>query len=94
VRLVTYDAGDGPRAGVLLDGEVAPVGASVRELLVSGSDIRSGDKRIPLDGVRLLAPVPDPQKIVCLGLNYRDHAARPARTSRPIRSGSPSSPSR
>jgi 2-keto-4-pentenoate hydratase/2-oxohepta-3-ene-1,7-dioic acid hydratase in catechol pathway len=22
-----------------------------------------------------LAPVPDPQKIVCLGLNYRDHAA-------------------
>ena len=75
MRLVTYDAGDGPRAGVLLDGEVAPVGASVRELLVSGSDIRPGDKRIPLDGVRLLAPVPDPQKIVCLGLNYRDHAA-------------------
>jgi 2-keto-4-pentenoate hydratase/2-oxohepta-3-ene-1,7-dioic acid hydratase in catechol pathway len=25
--------------------------------------------------VKLLAPVPDPQKIVCLGLNYKDHAA-------------------
>jgi len=25
--------------------------------------------------VRLHAPVPDPQKIICLGLNYRDHAA-------------------
>ena len=25
--------------------------------------------------VRLLAPVPDPEKIICLGLNYRDHAA-------------------
>ncbi len=25
--------------------------------------------------VRLGPPVPDPQKIVCLGLNYRDHAA-------------------
>jgi 2-keto-4-pentenoate hydratase/2-oxohepta-3-ene-1,7-dioic acid hydratase in catechol pathway len=25
--------------------------------------------------VTLLAPVPDPQKIVCIGLNYRDHAA-------------------
>ncbi len=25
--------------------------------------------------VRLLAPVPDPQKIICIGLNYRDHAA-------------------
>jgi 2-keto-4-pentenoate hydratase/2-oxohepta-3-ene-1,7-dioic acid hydratase in catechol pathway len=25
--------------------------------------------------VKLLPPVPDPPKIVCLGLNYRDHAA-------------------
>jgi 2-keto-4-pentenoate hydratase/2-oxohepta-3-ene-1,7-dioic acid hydratase in catechol pathway len=25
--------------------------------------------------VKLLAPVPDPKKIVCLGLNYKDHAA-------------------
>jgi 2-keto-4-pentenoate hydratase/2-oxohepta-3-ene-1,7-dioic acid hydratase in catechol pathway len=25
--------------------------------------------------VRLLAPVPDPRKIICIGLNYRDHAA-------------------
>jgi acylpyruvate hydrolase len=32
------------------------------------------DERIPLDSVRLHAPVPDPEKIVCLGLNYRDHA--------------------
>jgi 2-keto-4-pentenoate hydratase/2-oxohepta-3-ene-1,7-dioic acid hydratase in catechol pathway len=27
-----------------------------------------------LAGVKLLAPIPDPPKIVCLGLNYRDHA--------------------
>src|SRR5256885_241117 len=25
--------------------------------------------------VKLLPPVPDPAKIVCIGLNYRDHAA-------------------
>ncbi|MBV8384662.1 MAG: fumarylacetoacetate hydrolase family protein [Planctomycetaceae bacterium] len=25
--------------------------------------------------VTLLAPIPDPRKIICLGLNYRDHAA-------------------
>jgi 2-keto-4-pentenoate hydratase/2-oxohepta-3-ene-1,7-dioic acid hydratase in catechol pathway len=25
--------------------------------------------------VQLLAPVPDPRKIICIGLNYRDHAA-------------------
>jgi 2-keto-4-pentenoate hydratase/2-oxohepta-3-ene-1,7-dioic acid hydratase in catechol pathway len=28
----------------------------------------------PADSIKLGAPVPDPQKIVCLGLNYRDHA--------------------
>jgi 2-keto-4-pentenoate hydratase/2-oxohepta-3-ene-1,7-dioic acid hydratase in catechol pathway len=27
------------------------------------------------DSVRLLAPVPRPGKVVCIGLNYRDHAA-------------------
>ncbi|MFL5240587.1 MAG: fumarylacetoacetate hydrolase family protein [Gemmataceae bacterium] len=25
--------------------------------------------------VKLLPPIPDPEKIICLGLNYRDHAA-------------------
>jgi acylpyruvate hydrolase len=74
MRLVTYDAGGGPAAGVLLDGQIAPAGPSVRALLASGADVRAGDERLPLDGVRLLAPVPDPQKIICLGLNYVDHA--------------------
>src|SRR5215210_4569252 len=32
------------------------------------------DGRIPNDGHRLLAPVM-PSKIVCVGLNYKDHAA-------------------
>jgi acylpyruvate hydrolase len=27
------------------------------------------------EGVRLLPPIPNPAKIVCIGLNYRDHAA-------------------
>ncbi len=27
------------------------------------------------EAVRLLAPVPDPQKILCIGQNYRDHCA-------------------
>ena len=30
---------------------------------------------LPLAGVQLLPPVPRPPKVVCLGLNYRDHAA-------------------
>jgi 2-keto-4-pentenoate hydratase/2-oxohepta-3-ene-1,7-dioic acid hydratase in catechol pathway len=30
---------------------------------------------VPLAGVELMAPVVDPDKIICLGLNYREHAA-------------------
>jgi 2-keto-4-pentenoate hydratase/2-oxohepta-3-ene-1,7-dioic acid hydratase in catechol pathway len=28
----------------------------------------------PLSSVKLLAPIPKPPKIICIGLNYRDHA--------------------
>jgi 2-keto-4-pentenoate hydratase/2-oxohepta-3-ene-1,7-dioic acid hydratase in catechol pathway len=57
---------------------------SVRALLAAGPEaLRAAERaaRRPdavkheAAGVKLLAPVPDPQKIVCLGLNYRDHAA-------------------
>ncbi|MEM2567692.1 MAG: fumarylacetoacetate hydrolase family protein, partial [Candidatus Bathyarchaeia archaeon] len=30
---------------------------------------------VPVNGIRLLAPIARPPKIICLGLNYRDHAA-------------------
>jgi 2-keto-4-pentenoate hydratase/2-oxohepta-3-ene-1,7-dioic acid hydratase in catechol pathway len=39
-----------------------------RQATVQGSPI-------PADSVRLLAPVPDPEKVICIGLNYADHAA-------------------
>jgi acylpyruvate hydrolase len=29
---------------------------------------------LPLAGTQLVAPVPNPGKIICIGLNYRDHA--------------------
>jgi 2-keto-4-pentenoate hydratase/2-oxohepta-3-ene-1,7-dioic acid hydratase in catechol pathway len=32
------------------------------------------DATFPLNSVRLTAPVPRPPKIICVGLNYRDHA--------------------
>jgi acylpyruvate hydrolase len=34
----------------------------------------SGAPRIPLAGIEYAAPVPRPGKIICLGLNYYDHA--------------------
>jgi 2-keto-4-pentenoate hydratase/2-oxohepta-3-ene-1,7-dioic acid hydratase in catechol pathway len=90
VRLLTYDDGSGPQAGIQLEQELVPVAAlgapagSLRGLLhaldadgLAELAARAGDAedRVALADVRLLAPVPDPEKIVCLGLNYRDHAA-------------------
>ena len=39
---------------------------------VAAGSARDG---IPLDEVSLRPPVPDPDKIICIGLNYREHAA-------------------
>ncbi|MGE5335845.1 MAG: fumarylacetoacetate hydrolase family protein [Nitrososphaerota archaeon] len=90
MRLVTFDAGDGPRAGVL-EGDLVvdawallgePHRGGVRELLGDGrvEELRgrlgdAGAPSHPVGAVRLLPPVPDPGKIVCIGLNYRRHAA-------------------
>jgi len=90
MRLVTFDAGDGPRAGALEEGRVLdawallgePHRGGLRELIASGrlEELRtrlgdSGAPSHPLSAVRLLPPIPDPDKIVCIGLNYRRHAA-------------------
>jgi 2-keto-4-pentenoate hydratase/2-oxohepta-3-ene-1,7-dioic acid hydratase in catechol pathway len=32
------------------------------------------DATVPLKSVKLCAPIPKPTKIICVGLNYRDHA--------------------
>ncbi|MEA2428704.1 MAG: hypothetical protein QOF37_2332 [Thermoleophilaceae bacterium] len=78
MRLVSYDAGDGLRAGVLSDEGVRDAGAGgVGALLRAGrvDAAREIDApAVPLEQVRLLPPVTDPQKIVLLGLNYRSHA--------------------
>ena len=88
MQLVTYDAGDGPRAGELRDGTVFDVwgqGEPIREedrtlsALLRGGLLQElepapGDG-MPVDSVVLLPPIGDPGKIVCIGLNYRSHAA-------------------
>ncbi len=45
------------------------------ELLALAERAETISERVQRSAVRLLAPVPDPEKIICLGLNYRDHAA-------------------
>jgi len=90
VRLVSYLAAGVPAAGVLAGEEIVPLsslerapGASVRQLLEAldsdglrrlGELAAAAGDRVALSQVRLRAPVPDPEKIICMGLNYRDHA--------------------
>ena len=86
MRLVTYSCGDGPRAGLLADAGVIdawaalgePGRASLRELIAEGrlADLSSVGAGGPvLTEFGLAPPIPDPEKIVCIGLNYRTHAA-------------------
>ncbi len=93
MRLITFDSGSGPRAGVLSDQGVLdawralgrPERSSLRELIAEGliDDLAGLDPSDPPtdagplldpDRVTLLPPVPDPEKIICIGLNYRSHA--------------------
>jgi 2-keto-4-pentenoate hydratase/2-oxohepta-3-ene-1,7-dioic acid hydratase in catechol pathway len=90
MKLATYDSGDGARAGVIGEGRVYdawallgdPHRAGLRELIAAGrvDDLRprlgdTGAPSHPLSAVRLLAPIGDPDKIICIGLNYGKHAA-------------------
>ena len=77
MRLVTYDAGEGPRAGILRKERVfGAFQGDLAELLRGpGIDaLEDGGDGVALDDVKLLPPVLTPSKIVCLGLNYRSHA--------------------
>lgn len=79
MRLVSYDGG----FGRLEDSPEGPFVVPMGEDLVAhlaGAPAHDGTP-VPLADVRLLAPVPSPGKIVCVGLNYRDHAAE---TGKPV----------
>jgi 2-keto-4-pentenoate hydratase/2-oxohepta-3-ene-1,7-dioic acid hydratase in catechol pathway len=67
-RIVRVAHEGDPRYGVLDGAEVALI-----EPHPFTAHRRTGE-RLPLEGLRLLAPV-IPSKVVCVGKNYRDHAA-------------------
>lgn len=90
MRLVTYmSPGEVALAGVLVGEQVfslQPLGfGDVLSVIAGGAAARTAIERYlsglpahagkPLDRVVLLAPIPRPPKFICVGLNYRDHAA-------------------
>lgn len=73
MKLVTYEAGGTTSTGVLTEDGVADTGfATMSELLAAGAPQQPSGHAVQPD--RLLPPVTDPQKIVCIGLNYLSHA--------------------
>lgn len=89
MKLVTFRHDDGvPEPGVVVGDRVVGLSAagfstalgviehwaSARESIQSYIDGGHATNVYPLSGVDLLAPVPRPPKVICVGLNYRDHA--------------------
>lgn len=90
MRLVSYIGDDGrERLGAVAGDVVVPLTslrteapATMDELLATGPSALQGLAQLlegatgeALSGVRLLPPVPRPRNILCVGRNYRDHAA-------------------
>jgi 2-keto-4-pentenoate hydratase/2-oxohepta-3-ene-1,7-dioic acid hydratase in catechol pathway len=86
MKLVTFSEASGiARPGVLVDGSVVDISSRFRSVLsvIHGGGealntakgmAEASNAKIPLDQVKLLAPLQDPPRIFCIGLNYRDHA--------------------
>ena len=90
MKLATFEAGAAPQLGAVVADRIVPLNAAapglptemigliaawpqveaqVRQIAEGGADA------LALDGVRLLAPIRRPGKIMAIGLNYADHIA-------------------
>jgi acylpyruvate hydrolase len=94
VRFTTYLRDGQPRLGVL-DGDAMidladarpGLPCDLRAALLAGADLvaaaqaalRTNAQRVPFASLRLAPLLPQPGKIVCLGLNYHDHAKESGR---------------
>jgi 2-keto-4-pentenoate hydratase/2-oxohepta-3-ene-1,7-dioic acid hydratase in catechol pathway len=90
MRLVTFESNGQPCPGLLtpsgsvLDLSTAGFG-TLLQLIEAGPDALAklaglagnaqSSSQPSLESVKLLAPIPKPRKLICVGLNYRDHAA-------------------
>ena len=91
MRLATIETWAGPRAALQVGDAFLDIHATeanlpgnVRQLLEGGADAltavlqlaqRPNAVKYPAAQTRFHAPICDPRKIVCVGLNYKDHAA-------------------
>ncbi len=88
MQFVTFERNGSPEPGVISGGSIIGLkgaGFPMLAAIIEGGSNALGRARtwmerppadavVPLSGTRLLAPIPRPPKIICVGLNYRDHA--------------------
>jgi len=82
MRLVNFATAEGPRAGVFRDGRVfevfdAPTGGL--QGLVEAGWLDAVEAGPEVEDAELLPPITRPGKVICIGLNYRAHAAEGGR---------------
>jgi 2-keto-4-pentenoate hydratase/2-oxohepta-3-ene-1,7-dioic acid hydratase in catechol pathway len=85
LKLVSFTHRGQSSWGTLAEGVIADLGTmgygdTLKTALTHLSipqiaELSASAPAVSLDQVRLLAPVPDPSKILCVGLNYSDHVA-------------------
>lgn len=93
MRLISYTRDGRAGFGAVVDGGVVDLGAAfggrvadLRGLLAAGALgeaaawLRGRQPDVPLEAVSLLPVIPNPDKIVCIGLNYGDHVRETGRT--------------
>lgn len=82
MKLATYQVDGGEyRVGAVADDIVAELDCrDMLELISAGQEevirrVGASQRSVPLADVKLCAPILNPGKIICIGLNYRAHAA-------------------
>jgi 2-keto-4-pentenoate hydratase/2-oxohepta-3-ene-1,7-dioic acid hydratase in catechol pathway len=74
MKWISYEQGESVRVGRVEDGRVQPVAARDMLEVIRGEGLDPVGSPIPLDEVRVLAPITRPPNVIAIGLNYRDHA--------------------
>lgn len=88
MKFVTFHRNGASEPGVLIENDVVSLKgagfATMLDVIAGGVAARGrigtwvlkppASEVTPLASVKLLAPIPRPPKIICVGLNYRDHA--------------------
>src|SRR5258708_30745866 len=87
-RLATYSVNGSTKYGAVVEGGVVDLSArfakdypTLREVIAAGALTKLAEdaaRRSPdyaLDGITWLPPIPAPEKIICIGVNYPDRNA-------------------